>query len=69
VELLERGLEAAPTNADVKVTLARAYAKSGRRDDARRLMEQVLASRDPLKTAAEQEHVNDKARRLLAELR
>jgi tetratricopeptide (TPR) repeat protein len=69
VELLERGLEAAPTNADVKVTLARAYAKSGRRDDARRLMEEVLALRDPLKTAAEQQRVNDKARHLLEELR
>jgi len=69
LERLEHGLSVAPTNADLKVTLARAYAGHRRKEEARRLLEQVLASRDPLKSAAEQEHVNAKARRLLDELR
>ncbi len=38
----EDGLKLAPNNLDLKVTLAKAYAEVGRKDEARRLLEEIV---------------------------
>jgi tetratricopeptide (TPR) repeat protein len=69
ISLMEHGLRVAPKNADLKLTLAENYARMGRKEEARRLAEDVLSIADPARTTAEQEVFRSKARRLLEKLR
>ena len=57
---LERGLQLAPRNFEIKLALAQAYIDAGRRDDARRQLNEVIAG--PPGTNREQ------ARKLLTKL-
>ena len=65
LELLEKGLQVAPANAELRLTLAEHYAKKGRKDDARRLLESVVRDGDPSRTPLELQDIREKARALL----
>jgi tetratricopeptide (TPR) repeat protein len=65
IERLEEGLKAAPNNAELKVSLAEAYQKKGRKDEARKLLESVLTANDPARSPRELEELRSKARELL----
>lgn len=62
---LETGLKVAPQNLEIKYALAQAYQDDGRKDDARRLLNEVI-SNQPRKPA--ERGVQEKARKLLAKL-
>jgi hypothetical protein len=65
---LEDGVKTAPHNLDLKLQLAELEADEGRKDDARRLLEEILAApRDPQHAGADHE-VRRSARRKLEEL-
>jgi hypothetical protein len=65
---LEEGVKVAPQNLDLKLQLAELHADEGRKDDARRLLEEILAApRDPQRAGADHE-VRRSARRKLEEL-
>jgi len=69
IERLEEGLKIGPANAELKVTLAEIYQKKGRRDEARKLLDSVLAEADPQRTPKEMEELRVKARTLLDKLK
>jgi hypothetical protein len=65
VSFLEQGLRAAPHNLDLKLALARAYLEDGRRDEGRRLLQEIMnASVNPAR-AREGRHIQEKARQAL----
>jgi tetratricopeptide (TPR) repeat protein len=66
---LEAGYKAAPTNAELKMTLAETYEKQGRKDDARRLYESIISSSDPVRTPNELTELRTKARQHLDKLK
>jgi tetratricopeptide (TPR) repeat protein len=69
IERLEEGLKIGANNAELKVTLAGVYQKKGRADEARKLLESVLGSNDPARSAAELDELRTKARALLDKLK
>lgn len=69
IERLEEGLKIGANNAELRVTLAEVYQKKGRTDEARKLVESVLGSNDPARSAAELEELRTKARALLDKLK
>jgi tetratricopeptide (TPR) repeat protein len=66
---LEAGYKAAPTNAELKMTLAETYEKKGRKAEARTLYESILSSSDPVRTPNELAELRDKARQHLDKLK
>lgn len=66
LERLEEGLKVGPDNAELKVSLAEAYQKKGRKDEAKKLLESVLTANDPARSPKELEELRSKARELLA---
>jgi tetratricopeptide (TPR) repeat protein len=69
IERLEAGVKVGPNNAELAVTLAEVYAKKGRNDDARILLEGVISGNDPARSATEMEELKVKARALLIKLK
>jgi tetratricopeptide (TPR) repeat protein len=69
VEILESGLRVGPNNSELKLALAGRYARNGKKDEARKLLESVLKVNDPSRTAAEQEELRSEARGQLEKLR
>ncbi len=69
VEMLEKGLKIGASNSDLMLALAERYARSGKKEEARKLFEKVLSVNDPLKTSLEQEELRRKARRQLDRLK
>jgi len=67
--LLENGLKVGPTNSDLKLFLGETYARIGRKEDGKRLLESVINLADPARTVMEQEELRSKARRLLDKMR
>lgn len=68
ISYCEEGLKLAPGNLELKLSLARAYLESGRRDEARRQLQEVVSRAvNPTRSKAEQ-GVQDEARRLLGKL-
>jgi tetratricopeptide (TPR) repeat protein len=65
MERLEEGLKTYQSNAELKLALAEAYAKKGRKDEARKLLESILATSDPARTPNEIQDIRNKTRRLL----
>lgn len=65
IERLEEGLKVGPNNAELAVTLAEVYAKKGRKDEARKLLESVISGNDPARSPAELAELKSKARSLL----
>jgi tetratricopeptide (TPR) repeat protein len=69
LERLEEGLRVGPDNAELKVSLAEAYLKKGRKDEARKPLESVLSANDPARSPRELEELRSKARELLAKMK
>ncbi|HKP84761.1 MAG TPA: TRAP transporter TatT component family protein, partial [Blastocatellia bacterium] len=69
IERLEQGLKAASNNAEIKIALADAYDKKGRKDEARKLLESVLSANDPARTPNELEELRNKARARLDKMK
>jgi FimV-like protein len=65
VQRLEQGLGVAPNNLEMKLALAQAYQEKGRKEDARRLFQEIAQKQ--VKTQAERD-VQEKAKRLLGKL-
>jgi tetratricopeptide (TPR) repeat protein len=66
---LEEGLKTYQSNAELKLALASAYEKKGRREEARKLLESLLTTSDPARTPNEYEDLKKKARRLMDEMK
>ncbi len=65
---LEQGLSIAPANLEMKLALARAYHEAGRKDEARRQLQEIAGRQvNPSRARAERD-VQEKARRLLAKI-
>jgi len=69
LERLEQGAQAAPTNIELKLALAEAYNKKGRKDDARRLLESIATTNDPARSPKELADLRNKARQQLDKLK
>ena len=65
LELLEKGVQVAPANSELKLTLAEKYAKNGKKDEARRLLDSVVRDPDPARTARELQEIRERAQALL----
>jgi len=68
IEFLEEGIKAAPSNADLCLTLAEYYLKDGRLSDARKLAGMVLTLSDPLRSPKELEELRSRSRILQEKL-
>lgn len=69
IERLEEGLKVGPNNAELKVTLAEVYRKKGRREEARKLLDSVVAVNDNARSPIEMEELRTKARALLEKVK
>lgn len=68
IRYAEQGLKLAPRNLELKLSLARSYRAAGRKSEARRLLEEILAqSIDPKRARAER-GLQEEARALLGKL-
>ena len=65
IQKLEEGLKAYQSNAELKLALATAYEKKGRKGEARHLLESILATNDPARTPNEMKDLRNKARALM----
>jgi len=65
ISYLEQGLRLAPQNMDLKLALAEAYLDSGRKDDGRRLLQEIVQMPINPARAKEARETQDKARQLL----
>lgn len=63
---LEQGVRVAPKNMDLKLTLAEAYLDEGRKDEGRRLLQEIVNTPVNPARAKEGRHIQDRARQLLA---
>lgn len=66
VSYLEQGLRAAPQNLDLKFALAKAYLEDGRRDEGRRLLQEVVNAPVNPARAKEGRSLQEKARQALS---
>lgn len=65
---LEQGVKVAPQNLEMKLALAQAYQEAGRKEDARRQLQEIVSRPiNPSRTRAERD-VQQKARQLLGKL-
>jgi len=65
---LEQGIKVAPQNLEIKLSLAQAYKEDGRKEDARRQLQEITShSINPSRARAERD-VQEKARQLLGKL-
>lgn len=65
---LEAGLKVAPQNLEIKLALAEAYLEEGRKEDARRQLQEIIGRSVTPSRAKAERHVQEKARKLLARL-
>ncbi len=68
ISRLEQGLKIAPQNLEMKLALAEAYRESGRKEDARRQLQEIANRPVASSNAQTERHVREKAQRLLAKL-
>jgi len=61
----EQGLRLAPKNLELKLALAKGYLEAGRRDDARRLLQEIPSQQINPERARSERGVRDEARRIL----
>ncbi|HYE74615.1 MAG TPA: TRAP transporter TatT component family protein [Blastocatellia bacterium] len=62
----EQGVRLAPNNLDLKLSLAEAYLEDGRKDEGRRLLQEIVQAPVNPARAKEIRHIQDKARKLLS---
>jgi len=65
IQRLEQGVSVAPNNLEMKLALGQAYQEKGRKEDARRLFQEIIQKQSS--TQAER-HVQEKAKRLIGKL-
>jgi tetratricopeptide (TPR) repeat protein len=65
---LEQGAKIAPHNLDMKLALAEAYKESGRKNDARRQLQEITNRPATASPSQAERRVREKAQRLLAKL-
>lgn len=63
---LEQGVRIAPHNLDLKLSLAQAYIDDGRKDEGRRLLQEIVQAPINPARAKEMRHIQDNARKLLS---
>ena len=63
ISYYEQGLKLAPANLDLKVALSKAYKDTGRKDDAKRLLEEVVKSQPATRI---QREAQEEAKQLLS---
>ncbi len=68
VQYLEDGLRIAPNNLEIKFALAQAYKDTGRKDDARKQLQELLQMQPRGPRAHESRATQDKARDMLAKM-
>jgi thioredoxin-like negative regulator of GroEL len=61
----EQGLRLAPRNLELKLALAKGYLEAGRRDDARRQLQEILPQQINPERARAERGLQDEARRML----
>src|SRR5215510_7782294 len=65
IQRLEQGMSVAPQNLEMKLALGQAYEEKGRKEDARRMYQEIIQKQSPTKAES---HVQEKAKRLIAKL-
>jgi tetratricopeptide (TPR) repeat protein len=65
IQRLEQGVSVAPQNLEIKLALGQAYEEKGRKEDARRMYQEIIQKQSPNKGES---HVQEKAKRLIAKL-
>src|SRR5262245_50386377 len=65
IKRLEQGLSVAPHNLEIKLALGQAYEEKGRKEDARRMYQEIINKQSPTKAEG---HVQEKAKRFIGKL-
>ncbi len=65
---LEQGLKVAPQNLEMKLAMAEAYLEDGRKEDARRQLQEIISRTVNASRAKSERDVQEKARKMLAKL-
>jgi len=65
IQRLEQGVSVAPNNMEIKLSLGQAYQEKGRKEDARRVFQEIIQKQPSNKT---ERHVQEKAQRLIGKL-
>jgi tetratricopeptide (TPR) repeat protein len=65
IQRLEQGVGVAPNNLEIKLALGQAYQEKGRKEDARRMFQEIIQKQSPTKA---ERHVQEKAQRLIGKL-
>ncbi|MGH9766539.1 MAG: tetratricopeptide repeat protein [Blastocatellia bacterium] len=65
IQRLEQGVSIAPHNLEIKLALGQAYQEKGRKEDARRVYQEIIQKQSPTKAES---HVQEKAKRLIGKL-
>ena len=65
IQRLEQGQSVAPNNLEIKLALGQAYEEKGRKEDARRVYQEILQKQSPNKV---ERHVQEKAQRFISKL-
>lgn len=65
---LEQGLKVAPHNLEMKLAMAEAYQEDGRKEDARRQLQEIISRTINASRAKSERGVQEKARKMLAKL-
>ncbi len=68
INRLEQGVKIAPHNLEMMLALGQTYQEEGRKEDARRLYQEIINRRINPSRAKSETHVQEKARRLLGKL-
>lgn len=63
---LEQGLKVAPNNLEIKLAMAEAYFENGRKEDARRQLQEIISRPVNPSRAKSERDVQEKARKMLA---
>jgi tetratricopeptide (TPR) repeat protein len=69
LQRLESGLQFGEHNAELKLALAEVYIKKNRADQARTLLDGILANADPLRTPVEMDGLRSKAKAMLDKIK
>jgi tetratricopeptide (TPR) repeat protein len=65
IQRLEQGMNVAPHNLEIKLALGQAYQEKDRKEDARRVFQEIIQKQSPTKS---ERHVQEKAQRLIGKL-
>lgn len=66
IQRLEQGLKVAPNNLEIKLAMAEAYFEDGRKEDARRQLQEIISRPVNPSHAKSERDVQEKARKMLA---